>query len=388
MSETDEQTASIMLELAVRLRQQEIVAAFGVAALRERNLDVVMQAACEAACKGLDTRLAKVLRYREASSDFLLTHGVGWHDGVVGVAVVGADIASPAGYAVRTKLPVVSNHLAQESRFRTPAVLAEHNIQRAINVIIEEDDGKPFGVLEADSTSRQAFTRHDIAFMQALANVLAAAIEHGRQVAAQEVLMREKDILLQEVHHRTKNSLQLVQTLLHLQARGLANGDEKNRLEEAAARIRTIAAVHQRLHQNGSVQLVDAGEYLTSLLADIAASLAPEGQSRVTVEAEPMQLAVEQVTPLGLIASELVTNALKYGGGAISLRVIRTAAGVDIVAEDGGAGFPPGYVPGASRSLGMRLVVALARTPDPVSIDRVADKTQVTVRVTLPTAAG
>jgi two-component sensor histidine kinase len=300
---------------------------------------------------------------------------------------VGADLASPAGYAVHTKLPVVSNHLAQEARFRTPAVLAEHNILRAINVIIDEDDGRPFGVLEADSTSRQAFTRHDIAFMQALANVLAAAIEHGRQLAAQEVLMREKDILLQEVHHRTKNSLQLVQTLLHLQARGLADGDERNRLEEAAARIRTIAAVHQRLHQNGTLQLVDAGEYLTSLLSDIAASLAPEGQSRVTVQAEPMQLAVEQITPVGLIASELVTNALKYGGGEISLRVTRTTAGVDIVAEDGGAGFPPGYVPGVSRSLGMRLVIALARTPDPVSVSRTADKTRVTVCVTLPAAS-
>ena len=93
-----------------------------------------------------------------------MRNGVGWKAGVVGSATVGADLASPAGYAFHTGLPVVSNHLAAESRFRTPAILAEHDIRRAINVIIADDGTLPFGVLEADSSGRAHFTAQDVGF--------------------------------------------------------------------------------------------------------------------------------------------------------------------------------------------------------------------------------
>ena len=113
-------------ELSTRLEQQELVAAFGMFALRGPDLEQVFDQACEIAARGLNTRYAKLLVYRPDSQDFLLRNGVGWKPGVVGQATVGADLASPAGYALRTRMPVVSNHLTGESRFRTPAVLSDH----------------------------------------------------------------------------------------------------------------------------------------------------------------------------------------------------------------------------------------------------------------------
>jgi GAF domain-containing protein len=78
---------------------------------------------------------------------------------------------------LRTGKPVISNHLENEQRFRTPELLAEHGVRRAMNVILQ-GDGSPFGVLEVDSTSEGEFSEHDIAFLQGAANILGMAIEH------------------------------------------------------------------------------------------------------------------------------------------------------------------------------------------------------------------
>jgi GAF domain-containing protein len=116
------------------------------------------------------------MEYIPAETRLLVRAGVGWDEGVVGNATVGADLASPAGYALRTGKPVISNHLENEQRFRTPELLIEHGIRRAMNVILQ-GDGSPFGVLEVDSRSEGEFSEHDIAFLQGAANILGMAIE-------------------------------------------------------------------------------------------------------------------------------------------------------------------------------------------------------------------
>lgn len=358
-------------ELSVRLFQQELVAAFGLHALRGSALDDVLQEACGCAARGLSTQFAKVLQFRPVTDDFLVCAGVGWRDGVIGNAVLGSDLASPAGYALRTKLPVLSNHLSQESRFRTPALLVDHGIHRALNVIVEDGDGLPFGVLEVDSTDRNDFNEHDTAFVQSLANAITASVRRHARDAARELLLREKDVLMQEVHHRVKNSLQLVQTMLQLQARGLGDTVERGRLEEAANRIMTIAAVHRRLHQGESILETDAQQYIGGLIDDLRDAVIDEAGARsIDVEVTPMTLTADHITPLGLITTELVTNALKYGTGRIAVRVLRESEGIRLTVEDEGPGFPAALDPARSRSLGMRLITALARNPAAIAIDR------------------
>ena len=371
---------------AVRLRQQALVADFGLYALREDALDTCLTQACVVASQALQTRFAKVLRYRPETQDLLLLHGVGWRDGVVGHTVLGADLASPAGFALRTKLPVISNHLGEETRFRSPAILVEHGIHRAINVIIE-GDGKPYGVLEVDSTNRLVFTSQDSHCLQALANVISAAIDRDARQARQRALLVEKDLLMQEVHHRVKNSLQLVQTMLNLQARAITPGEERDRLTDAAARIMTIAAVHRRLHLEGSVQETDAEGYFEGLLADIRESIIPEAIARpLTLAVEPMILRPDQITPLGLVTTELVTNAVKYGAGAIAVAIVRREQSVVITVEDEGPGFPPGFTPGTGRSLGMRLIAAMARAAGSITIDGTVAFGRISVQVPLAPA--
>jgi two-component sensor histidine kinase len=377
-------------ELSLRLRQQELVAGFGRFAMQTESLQGILDRASVVAADGLDARFAKVLEYQPGDMDFIVRSGVGWDEGVVGIARVGGDLQSPAGYAFRSGNAVISNHLAREQRFRTPKILADHGIHSAINVLIQANDGARFGVLEGDSTHRGEFNGHDIAFLQALANTLAVALDlqdrrdaRAALLDENQRLLHEKDLLIQEVHHRVKNSLQLVHSILSVQAKTLADPEARDRVDDAASRIMTIAAVHHRLYAGGSVTATDAAQYLSGLLADMHGVLPDRSDARALVlKVEPFLLAADDIAPLGLIICELVTNALKYGRGSVEVAILRNAQGLEISVSDEGDGFPADFCPTAKRGLGMRLVSLLAKTPEgeAIQIDRSVTFGRIVVR--------
>src|SRR5262245_11845665 len=143
--------------LHLRIRQQEILAELGVHALQAKPLIELREQPARLTAQGMEAEFCKVLEYMPADNRFLVRAGVGWQQGIVGVATVGADLESPSGFALRTGKPVISNHLENEQRFRTPELLLEHGIRRAMNVILQ-GDGSPYGVLEVDSRSEGEFT--------------------------------------------------------------------------------------------------------------------------------------------------------------------------------------------------------------------------------------
>jgi two-component sensor histidine kinase len=334
-------------------------------------VDTVLHEASVTAAQGLNSRLAKVLRYRPDSQDFLVAAGVGWRPGVVGQATLPAGPDSPAGYALLSGEPVLANSLGEEKRFRMPALLAEHSVQSAINVVIGPVEDDVFGVLEVDSTHRHDFVAADTSFLQAMANVLAVALARANAERAKDELLREKDLLMQEVHHRVKNSLQLVQTMLHLQARS-AGPEVRGHLGAAASRVMTIGAVHHRLYSGRSVEQTNAAEFLNALLADIRAMVPDQEFARqIDVRVPPISVSADATTALGLVVTELVTNAAKYGAGRITVEVAQTPQGLRVTVEDGGPGFPADFDPASSKGLGMRLIGALANTaPNSIAIDR------------------
>ncbi len=173
--------------LKQRIRQQEILAELGVAALQGKPFLELLNETVRLTAEGMNAEFCKVLEYIPADKRLLVRAGVGWPDGIVGKATVGADLESPSGFALRTGKPVISNHLENEQRFRTPELLVEHGIRRAMNVILQ-GDGSPYGVLEVDSRSEGEFSQN-----------------------------------VREVNHRVKNSLQVVSSMLQLQAN--AEGD-------------------------------------------------------------------------------------------------------------------------------------------------------------------
>src|SRR5690242_2841740 len=202
--------------LRLRIRQQELLAELGVLALQGTSFIEMLNHTARVTAEGLGAEYCKVMEYIPSENRLLVRAGVGWGEGVVGNATVGADLASPAGYALRTGKPVISNHLENEERFRTPELLMEHGIRRAMNVILQ-GDGSPFGVLEADSRSEGEFSEHDLSFLQGtlqerkivlgkFAFGAAVGLQHAerRAVALQDDVHRAADAVLREQFGRAE----------------------------------------------------------------------------------------------------------------------------------------------------------------------------------------
>ena len=350
--------------LHLRIRQQEILAELGVLALQGTNFIDLLNHTARLTAEGLGAEYCKVLEYLPAENQLLVRAGIGWDEGVVGSARVGADLASPAGYALRTGKPVISNHLENEQRFRTPALLVEHGIRRAMNVILQ-GDGSPFGVLEVDSRSEGEFGEHDVAFLQGAANILGMAIEQQRYQHKLQAALDRHQVLLKEVNHRVKNSLQLISSMLHLQAGAVGDPDLTERLNEASTRILAVGRAYERLAYNPDYEKIDLVAYLREVIRDLETAVAP---CKIQFEApEEIQFAADRAIVVALIINELALNAGKYAypdslEGLIWVRLGQTEKdSVLISVRDEGVGLPADFNPTTSKRLGTRLVNALVK---------------------------
>jgi two-component sensor histidine kinase len=350
--------------LRLRIRQQELLAELGVLALQGTSFIGMLDHTARMTAEGLNAEYCKVLEYLPAENRLLVRAGIGWGEGVVGNATIGADLASPAGYALHTGKPVISNHLENEKRFRTPELLLEHGIRRAMNVILQ-GDGSPFGVLEVDSRTEGEFGQHDVAFLQGAANILGMAIEQQQYQRKLQAALNRHQVLLKEVNHRVKNSLQVVSSMLYLQANAVGDPELSERLNEASTRISAVGRAYDRLAYNADYENIDLVGYLRDVIADLDKAVAP---CAIRFEAlDEIQFAADRAILVALIVNELVLNAGKYAypgsaGGSIWIRVVPTGdSAVLISVRDEGVGMPPDFNPAISKRLGTRLVNALAQ---------------------------
>jgi two-component sensor histidine kinase/sensor domain CHASE-containing protein len=185
-----------------------------------------------------------------------------------------------------------------------------------------------------------------------------------------ETQLHQSKVLLQEVHHRIKNNLQVISSLLTLQALSINDDRVVQLLNDSQHRIEAIALVHDKLYSTTRLSLVDVGEYTRSLIDKLKASMISANSVHVSVKADPMILEVDRAVPIGLILSELITNALKYafpngkpGEISIELRAIGDEQ-YTIIVRDNGVGFPEDLDIHQATSLGLQLVTGLTKQLD------------------------
>jgi len=200
---------------------------------------------------------------------------------------------------------------------------------------------------------------------------LRSSEERVRSVLAEkDALLAQKDMLLKEVNHRVKNSLQLVASLLNLQGRQLEDPRSRQAFEDAVSRVGAIAQVHEQLYKNDDVSRVEFGSYLRTLCTLYG------GEGSVVIDAATIEIPTDAAIPLGLLAVELLTNALKHAGPGTPEQPIEIffghagsmpeegGAGLSLTVRDHGPGIAPQFLEARSRrrseSLGMRLIESLA----------------------------
>jgi PAS domain S-box-containing protein len=253
-------------------------------------------------------------------------------------------------------------------------------VQRPIDGLLAEGTSLVAGVLGEPSGSealllrRRAdgaagpFTAEVSASLVVMANRRGAIIavrdltERDRMESALTRSLREKEMLLREVHHRVKNNLQIVSSLLSMQADGMETGAPREALLETVFRVRSMSFVHQQLYGSDHFDSIDFGAYAKALAAALLGSLDP--RAAIAYEVEPIEVPIDQAVPCGLVLNELLTNAIKHGrspDGSCALRVVlrREPDAVVLAVSDRGPGFPSG--PQHSGSLGMQLIRALSR---------------------------
>jgi two-component sensor histidine kinase len=343
-------------EAEKRLREERAkFADFGLLAVEGADLDELLQQAAVEAARSLGVSHVKVLEYLPDEKHFLVRAGVGWGEGVVGEARIGADVESPAGYALQTGRPVISNELHKEERFRVPQLLREHGVKSAANVIVKAKENI-FGVLEADSREPRTFAQDDLKFLQGYATLLAFAIEQARLNELHAQLAAQNELLLQELQHRVKNNNQSLLSLIHLQLANVTNIEARENLQKIENRIRALSFVNAHLQPGARANIVDLGQYLMAIIASLF-NFQNDGETEVklTTQISQIEVSTERAQAIGLILNEFLTNSFKYAfaepGGTFSLSLGHEGGSAQLVMADDGPGMPEGARPGLGLSL-------------------------------------
>jgi len=177
--------------------------------------------------------------------------------------------------------------------------------------------------------------------------------------------LKEKEVLLQEVHHRVKNNMQIISSLLSLQANHTGSEDAAEVLKESRGRVKSMAMIHEKLYHSHNLSSLNIGEYLNNLVNDILSSYS-RVSSRITssFEVDDIYLNIDTALPMGLIVNELVSNCIKHafpdGTGNINISLVSDKEEYILTVSDNGIGLSEDVDPFESNSLGLKLVDSLS----------------------------
>lgn len=219
--------------------------------------------------------------------------------------------------------------------------------------------------VQAARLRNQRAVGYSLATILALVLIMIAVLWRGyRQKKKAD---KEKEILLKEIHHRVKNNLQTISSLLSLQSYNISDIRVRDAVRESQDRVKSMALIHQMLYQQDRLSMIDFGQYLRELAAGIEAGYRKGTKITCSVECESAELDIDTAIPLGLIANELIVNAFKYAfdgaeEGKITISLARQANGKMLFrVKDNGRGMPDAFRIDKTETLGLRLVSLLTR---------------------------
>jgi PAS domain S-box-containing protein len=368
------------VEVERRRRETEMLADLAQSLSASLDLDTVLQRVV-AGAQELCASERAIPMLREPDSDVLIAR---YAVGTPHVTYAGLRIEPGkglGGQVLHTARPWRTDHYATDPRLSKEYVAgawAEGNI--AVLAVPILTGTRVDGVFYVSNPPSHPFTDRDEELLVRLATHAAIAIQNAqlyrqaqeeltqrRQAEAHlTVSLREKEVLLKEVHHRVKNNMQIVSSLLELQSDVIDDATLLAQFRDSQDRIRSMALVHETLYQSQDLARLDLARYIHTLSAQLVQSYSVDPQ-RITVQiqAEPVILDIDQAIPCGLILNELLSNTFKYAfpqnrTGAVHVELhAGTAQQAMLVVRDNGIGLPDAIDFRHTESLGLQLVAML-----------------------------
>ena len=279
----------------------------------------------------------------------------------------------------------VKKSLQLENSFKDSAVASERSFS---SLLLRENNNKK-AQLQTELALKAAITRENAAGIQELARqkkvrwqlIMAAALlllsgitiffMYRKQRLKNKLIQQQSDdlkVLMKEIHHRVKNNLQIISSLLDIQSLSLAgNYPAAQAIREGKNRVQSMAIIHQFLYHENNIRGIRIEDYIKNLSENLFASYnINPGSIRLETDIDRLNLDIDTVIPLGLIINELVSNSLKYAFSDISRGILQISLKekentLQLLVKDNGRGFPPASIPPERQSFGLQLIAAFAQ---------------------------
>ncbi len=270
------------------------------------------------------------------------------------------------GQAVTSREPVFSSQMSVDPRCtRKECIRAGATSFAAIPLSVQ---GRILGVLGIASETEKDFTRNRV-FLETICGQLAVGLQNAllfkEMEENAEKLQKEvaaKTLLLKEVHHRVKNNLNVISSLLNLQLQEVEAGkDARSAFQDSRNRIFTMAQVHERLYETENFSEIEMKPYIEHVTQELVALYNVGMAISLSTDVESISLNITTAIPFGLILNEIITNALKYAfqgreGGNIFISLKKKGKSAIFIVKDDGIGLPPSIDPARQDSLGLTLI--------------------------------
>lgn len=308
--------------LARFARQQSVVADLGSLALEGEEVQVLMDEAVRLTAGALGVEMCKILKLEESGESLRLVAGVGWREGLVGEAMVGAELESQAGYTLHEGAPVIVKDLRSESRFSGPPLLHDHKVVSGISVPMVAG-GFVFGVMGAHTTQRRDFSEDDIHFLEAMANVVTTAVLRKRAEEELRAAHEEMESFVLTVSsHDLRTPVITLQGYIKALREDYGEAFDEtakeylDHIESGSAKLANVISSLLHLARTGRElgprQVIPASDLIEGSLEELAPLLGERGVE-FKVTCGPFQITCDP-DRFAIVFTNLISNAIKYMG--------------------------------------------------------------------------
>lgn len=359
-------------ELRSRAKQQEALAQLGERALVEPDLERLLNDAVSTVALTLSADFVKILELLPGGGELMLRAGFGWKNDLVGTILTRSEPNSYARFTLDSAAPLVIDEFAGESRFEVPRYVKDHACSSGMNVTIAGRDGRAYGVLGVCTVKKRHFAAQETAFLAAVGNLLAGAIQRRQ-------LEQRHELMIRDMRHRSGNLFSQLLALFSQTAR--TSKSIADLASKYQARVLAMANAH-RLIAEGGWQSIPINELIYVVLGPYV--------DRATLHGPNIDLEPDPVFNLSAALHELAANAIKHGSlsrskGQLDLRwtVSRTQRGMTLMLDWLEKNGPPARRP-RKTGFGSRLIDLVIERQLNGEVTRVFSRKGLAVRFVVP----